>query len=199
MAFRPKASGCPFHNTSQTWEGRHDDQDDVIREGARMVTFRTGAALTWTVLAMGAGGCGSDASASGSPADVSGRGSMGAGNDAGPATSTLSTDVAPVLQTNCAVSGCHDGTTKEHGLDFSNTATVLESLVNQTTWDHCRDNMTVTRVVPGQPESSFVLTMIQGIDRCDLSPRMPPPPRPALAPAQIEAIRSWIAAGAKND
>jgi len=137
----------------------------------------------------------SDGGTSAGPAGISNGGSGGAVNPA----VTLSVDVAPVLQENCAVSGCHDGVTKEHGLDFSTSATAFQSLVNQTTWDHCRDNMTVTRVMPGRSSESFLLVMIEGMDRCPLQPRMPPAPRSALFSEQVEAIRSWIASGAKND
>jgi len=148
------------------------------------------------LLALVGVGCGSDPAASGSPAAVSGGGSDG--GTVSP-TITLSADVAPVLLANCGVSGCHDSQTKEHGLDLTTAAAAYESLVNQTTWDHCRDNMTVTRVTPGQPDQSFVLVMVGGMERCALSPRMPPAPRPALSSEQIETIRSWIALGAKND
>ena len=153
------------------------------------------AGATCLLLAVVVGACGSDSEAPGSRGTVSGGGSGGPVNSA----VTLSADVAPVLQTNCAKSACHDGVTKEHGLDFSTSTTVHESLVNQLTWDHCRDNMEVTRVMPGKPDQSYILLMVEGIDRCELSPRMPPAPRPALSSAQIESIRSWIASGAKND
>jgi hypothetical protein len=73
------------------------------------------------------------------------------------------------------------------------------SLVDKVTADHCRNNMEVIRVVPGQPESSFLLMMIEGVDRCADSPQMPVSPRPPLSSAQIQLIRSWITAGARND
>jgi hypothetical protein len=160
------------------------------------------------VLAIGIGACGSSEDTPGSASGSFGGDSTGTGGgsnpDAGaggadPARVFLSTHVAPALKTSCAVSGCHDAETKEHGLDLSSAAMAHASLVGQTTTDHCRNDTTVTRVVPGQPENSFVLVMVEGIDRCADGPRMPPPPRQMLSSTEIGLMRSWIAAGAKND
>jgi len=111
----------------------------------------------------------------------------------------LSTHVAPLLKANCALAGCHDAIKKEHGIDFSTAATTHASLVNKMTADHCRNNAAVTRVIPGQPQNSFVLVMVEGIGRCTEMPRMPVAPRTALTAAQVQVIRDWIAAGAMND
>jgi mono/diheme cytochrome c family protein len=50
-------------------------------------------------------------------------------------------------------------------------------------------------IVPGKPNESHILKLVSGKE----SPRMPPKERPSLSPAQIETLRAWIAAGAKDD
>jgi hypothetical protein len=110
------------------------------------------------------------------------------------AAATMLDRVAAIVVPNCAVSGCHDAQTMEHGMDLSTGSKIYASWVNQLGLDHCR-NMGRTRVVPGSPETSLVMTMITGA-LCEAWPRMPPPPRTALTTEQIEVVRAWIGAGA---
>jgi hypothetical protein len=110
------------------------------------------------------------------------------------AGATMLDRVATIVVPNCAVSGCHDAVTKEHGMDLSTGPKIYAAWVNQLGFDHCRD-MGRTRVVPGSAETSLVMTMITG-PLCEAWSRMPPPPRTALTPQQIEVIREWIGAGA---
>jgi hypothetical protein len=151
----------------------------------------------------GSGGTGGNAGGSGgsSSADASGsRDSSGQGADStAPAAPKLSTDVLPIVKANCARSGCHDPMKKEHGMDVSTAAGIVMSWVNRQTADHCKNNATVTRVVPLKPENSFVVTLISTQMYCNEVKRMPPPPLPMLTPDQIKTIRDWISAGAKND
>jgi hypothetical protein len=105
----------------------------------------------------------------------------------------------PIVKANCARSGCHDPMKKEHGMDVSTAAGIVMSWVNRQTADHCKNNATVTRVVPLKPENSFVVTLISTQMYCNEVKRMPPPPLPMLTPDQIKTIRDWISAGAKND
>jgi hypothetical protein len=110
------------------------------------------------------------------------------------AGATMLDRVAAIVVPNCAVSGCHDAQTKEHGMDLSTGPKIHAAWVNQLGLDHCR-NMGRARVVPGSPETSLVMTMITG-PLCEGWSRMPPPPRAALTTEQIEVIRVWIGAGA---
>jgi hypothetical protein len=95
--------------------------------------------------------------------------------------------ILPIFQSNCAMSGCHDPATREHGYDFTKASGVLRG------------------VIPGNAHDSKIYEMITGkgdddggdddpdVDEDDI---MPPPPRAPLTPAQIDLIRRWIDAGA---
>lgn len=149
----------------------------------------------------GSSGAGGSGGSGGSPADAAAdRGSMGS-PDTGlvAAAPKLSTDVAPFVKMRCGIAGCHDPVKKEHGMDVSTPAGIMSSWVNKMTADHCMNNKAVTRVVPGMPDASFVVKLITSTNYCSEVKRMPPPPLPTLTPAQIQTIRDWIAAGAKND
>ena len=109
--------------------------------------------------------------------------------------SSIMERVAAVLGQNCAVSSCHDATTKEHGMDLSTSVGIYESLVGKKSIDHCSNSLRL-RVVSGSPAESFLMAKITGTNLCDLSQPMPPPPRKMLSPEQIETIRFWISIGA---
>ena len=103
--------------------------------------------------------------------------------------------VAPIVIRACAMAGCHDAVTHEHGMNLSTAELIYASWVGQLGLDHC-GLREVPRVVPGDPEASFVMTKVRGLTTCDLSMRMPPPPAAMLADCEIETLRLWIAAGA---
>ena len=54
---------------------------------------------------------------------------------------------------------------------------------------------TLMRVLPGDPENSYVVWKTEGRPQI-LFDRMPPPPRPMLDADQLEALREWIRLGA---
>lgn len=105
--------------------------------------------------------------------------------------------VTPIVKANCALGACHDAETREHGMDLSNGTSIYDAWVGRNGLDHCR-NALRTRVVPGDPDASYVMSKILGRLECEseLSRRMPPPEFPSLLPEQIEALRAWIANGA---
>jgi hypothetical protein len=109
--------------------------------------------------------------------------------------SSIMERVAAVLAPNCAVAGCHNATTKEHGMDLSTSLGIYDSLVGKKGIDHCTNSLLV-RVVPGSSAQSFLMAKIGGTGLCDLSQPMPPPPRQMLSPEQIETIGLWISIGA---
>jgi len=71
-----------------------------------------------------------------------------------------------ILQNNCALSGCHSGSSPQGGLNFTQDCTIVGA------WDRIK-----ARAVDGNP--SF----------------MPPPPNPQLTAAEKQKILDWIAAG----
>jgi hypothetical protein len=107
---------------------------------------------------------------------------------------TLADLQAKVFTPKCAQGGCHNAkdaaTAYDLALDTSQTS--WQELVGvkaqgQTGWE---------LVVAGQPEKSFLLWTLQ--KSADIVPRMPLG-GPYLSAQEIDAVRQWIAAGAKPD
>ncbi len=90
----------------------------------------------------------------------------GQGDNAGP----LFTSVRTVLQSNCAVAGCHSGASPQNGLDFSSNATIIAQ----------KDRIKV-----------------RAVDNAGTPAQMPPPPRPSLSAADQKRITDWIAGGGR--
>lgn len=86
-------------------------------------------------------------------------------------------DVLPLLQSNCAMSGCHDNATAADGVRMTNYANILDE------------------VKPGNAGDSKLYKVINRTD----NERMPPPPRPAFTIAQKALIQKWINQGARNN
>lgn len=104
--------------------------------------------------------------------------------------------IAPIVIRTCAKAGCHDPVQHEHGMDLSTADLIYQNWVGKKGLDHC-SNMAVFRVVPGDPEGSFVMTKISASGViCGLGTRMPPPPTDMLSACEIGSIRRWIVAGA---
>jgi len=130
------------------------------------------------------------ASADGTPDPNSGSGGQAAH---GETLGCLSSFVAA----KCAVGGCHDDQTRSYGMDLSTGDSIFAAWVNRNGLDNCQSQL-VPRVVPGDPDGSFVFRKITSQLDCvgSISQPMPPPPFAPLSVAEIEVIRSWIAAGA---
>lgn len=86
--------------------------------------------------------------------------------------------VAPVLREHCAE--CHTGAKKKGGLSLNSRASLLEGGENGVV------------LVPGKPAES---RMLEAMLSSDPDTRMPPK-GPRVPPAQIEAVKAWIQAGA---
>lgn len=83
-------------------------------------------------------------------------------------------DIQPLLNSSCAMSGCHDSKTKAEGYDFSNY------------------NGTMKGVVSGKPNSSELYEVIT-------RKKMPPKNYPAINESQLQLLSSWISQGAKDN
>ena len=89
-------------------------------------------------------------------------------------------DIRPILQ-DCT--RCHGGIKRQSGLSFLAREDALAP-----TRSHAR------AIVPGKPNESELLRRVSATGR----ERMPPDGKP-LSPAQVEALRQWIEAGAQWD
>ena len=83
-------------------------------------------------------------------------------------------DIQPLLNSSCAMSGCHDIKTKAEGYDFSSY------------------NGTMKSVTAGKPNSSELYEVIA-------RKKMPPRSYPAINESQLQLLNSWISQGAKNN
>lgn len=95
-------------------------------------------------------------------------------------TVCFSQNILPILQSSCAVTGCHDPITREEGLNLSSYASIMS--VSET-------------VMPFNPGES---KLYKSIIKPSGEDRMPPYPRAGLTAAQIQMINKWISEGALN-
>lgn len=88
-------------------------------------------------------------------------------------------EVLPILQSNCAFSGCHNAASAQDGV-------ILDSYENV---------MATADVDPFDLDGSKIYRVLTDDDEDD---RMPPPPTPRLESAQIQLISKWILQGAQD-
>ena len=110
-------------------------------------------------------------------------------------TPSLSQHVQPILSANCALSGCHTGSTPAMGQNLSSGQT-FSNTVNVASGELPG----MDRVEPGDPDQSYLVHKIQGTQASvgGSGSRMPLGMTP-LSQAQIDTIRAWIRAGAPNN
>jgi hypothetical protein len=87
-------------------------------------------------------------------------------------------EVLPIINSNCAMSGCHDAATRADGVQLTSYSTIMKY------------------IKAGNAADSKLYKVIIDTDPGD---RMPPPPRSPLTAAQIAKIQKWINQGAKNN
>ncbi len=92
-------------------------------------------------------------------------------------------DVVPIFRANCL--GCHQGAKRQGGYVMTDHASLLRP-----------GDSGEPAVVPGAPESSY---LIQRITPVDGHAEMPEPPLKPLRDSEILVIARWIAEGAKDD
>jgi uncharacterized membrane protein len=104
--------------------------------------------------------------------DNGGSGGNNGGNNGGTTPGTtpgpLFTAVKTMMQTNCAVAGCHTGTAAAGGQDFTVNTTIVAQ----------KDRI-----------------KIRSVDQAGTPNQMPQPPRAALSAADQKKITDWITAG----
>jgi hypothetical protein len=91
--------------------------------------------------------------------------------------------------------GCHTSTgrTPAGGLDLTH-AVAYEQLINRAS----RGKPTAVRVVPGNPDASYVVQKVEGAPGI-VGLRMPFSGEPFLTSGQILILRRWIALGAPRN
>lgn len=107
-------------------------------------------------------------------------GTGGGGNNSVPCDSDsvyFNMQILPILQSNCAMTGCHDAGTASDGVVLTSYASVMSSGI----------------VSAGNPGNSDLYEAITETDPDKLMP-----PNGALPGAQIQLIQTWIQQGARN-
>ena len=112
------------------------------------------------------------------------------GEASAPIPPHLSAIETEVFAHNCTFSSCHGGGSPEQGMSLVAPTYATLSGVPST------EVPTMMRIAPGNPDGSYLLQKISNPTPLD-GVRMPPDQ--PLTANKIEAIRSWIAAGAAND
>ncbi len=112
--------------------------------------------------------------------------------DSSTAAPTLTELQTTIFTPSCAKSGCHAGSSPAQGQNlsagqtFSNVVGVPSNEVPS-----------LNRVEPGDPDNSYLVRKVMGT--ASAGSRMPLDGPPFLTNAQIQSIRDWISAGAKNN
>jgi hypothetical protein len=129
-------------------------------------------------------------------------GSYGCGD---PATSpdvkvdpTFTSIKANIFTKNCTTSSCHGTLGQRAGLVLEGTDDVVyASLVNAAAANPVAETKGLVRVLPGKPDSSFLMIKLTGPGEGE-GERMPYQ-NSSLNQGAIDAVRTWIANGAKKD
>lgn len=86
-------------------------------------------------------------------------------------------EVLPLLVSNCAMSGCHDASSRQEGVQLTDYTSIRKEV---------------------KPNNTGDSELFEAITETDPDKIMPPPPRPALSTNQIDVVRRWINEGAQN-
>jgi len=104
---------------------------------------------------------------------------MPTGTPCDPQVIYFNQDVLPILNSNCAFSGCHDMASAEDGV-------ILETY---------EDVIATADVEPFNLDDSEIYEVLVDLDEDE---RMPPAPTTRLSSDQIQIIAQWILQGAEN-
>jgi hypothetical protein len=107
----------------------------------------------------------------------------------GPAFDTIQETIFDV---NCALSGCHTGSSPQQGMNLSRGQS-YSNIVNVPS----QERPDLLRVSPNEPERSYLLKKIRG-DPDIVGVRMPLG-RPHLSDELIDLVRTWIEQGAESE
>lgn len=100
-------------------------------------------------------------------------------------------DVAPLVARNCTTSTCHDGPEATTGLDLR-PEVALDQLVDVPS----AQVPSWVRVVPGEPDASYLMAKLRGDAGAVGGEASLMPPGFGLASGDIAVFEAWIADGA---
>ena len=131
-----------------------------------------------------AAGCsgGSDREATGGGQARAGGGERTAPGTNTGATALYTTQVLPILKTNCY--RCHGGMNHRGGLNVQTQAGMMKG------------GKSGVDVIAGDPEHSLLVISMRHEGSSEKPKPMPPPPRPKLSDAEIAVVARWIKEGA---
>ena len=112
-----------------------------------------------------------------------------------PRAVSFATQIQPIFTSTCTGAQCHDATQPASGLQLT-AGVAYGALVGISANEAPCTSYKL--VVPGQPDQSYLVFKLQGTGACSSGSQMPKG-MPALAPAQIQLFRDWIANGAPNN
>lgn len=102
---------------------------------------------------------------------------------------TLASIQANVFTPSCAKAGCHTGAGAPFGLNLDPGASWANLYMIASP-----QNMTLTRVIPMDPDGSFLIHKLEGTTL--VGGRMPADGPPYLQQTTVDVIRQWIQNGA---
>jgi len=91
--------------------------------------------------------------------------------------------ILPLINTSCAVSGCHDAATHSHGIQLTDYSSIMQT----------------GGVRAGNPNSSKLYTVLFGGGNKESDDIMPPAPRSPFTTNQKNIVKTWILQGALNN
>ena len=113
-----------------------------------------------------------------------------------PASGTsLARDVQPIFTARCTTTACHGAASQVALLNLAPGASHGALVDVRSATAACGAQV---RVRPGQPDQSYLLWKLAGAGPCFTGVRMPKNAA-ALAAAEVNVIRAWIAEGAKHN
>ena len=108
---------------------------------------------------------------------------------------TLAKLQADFFTPTCSKSACHDGTGAVlPGVQNLTAGNAYASIVNFTSLE----DATLKRIKPFDPDNSYLVRKLEGTGMAPGTVQMPKG-GPFLTVTQIDEVRAWVAAGAKND
>ena len=111
---------------------------------------------------------------------------------------TLSSDVQPIFDNNCAFNGCHGGTILEPPEKPMSLAAGQSRL--NTVGVESFQVPGMDRIAAGNPDASYLVHKIQGTQgQVGGSGQRMPLNLQMLSPVEIDVIREWIEDGAKDN